>query len=86
MKGDKTREAIVSEMSSGFYGTNELNSKGVDFWLRNRFLELTFTDPNAFVVIEWEAKELNEVVEPYPYEVTSENAFYYKYKNNCFRS
>ena len=85
LKGDKTREAIVSEMSSGFYGTNELNSKGVDFWLRNRFLELTFTDPNAFVVIEWEAKNLNEMVEPYPYEVTSENAFYYKYKNGVLQ-
>lgn len=85
LKGDATREGIVSKMSAGFYGTNELNSKGVDFWIRNRFLELTFTDPNAFVVIEWEAQPLDKMVEPYPYEVTSENAFYYKYKNGVLQ-
>ena len=76
LKGDKTREEIVKKMMVGFYGTNELNTRGLDYWLRNRFIELTFTDPNAFVVIEWKPKPENEAVEPYPYEITSENAFY----------
>lgn len=79
LKGDKKREEIVRGMMDGFYGTNELNTKGLDFWIRNRFIELTFVDPNAFVVIEWKPKPENEAFEPYPYEVTSENAFYYRY-------
>ena len=81
LKGDKTREEIVQKMISGFYGTNELNTKGLDFWLKNRFIELTFTDPNAFVVIEWEAKPENVPLEPYPYEVNSINAYDYIYKH-----
>ena len=68
-------------MISGFYGTNELNTKGIDFWLKNRFIELTFTDPNAFVVIEWEAKPENVPLEPYPYEVNSIDAYDYTYKH-----
>lgn len=81
LKGDKTREEIVQKMISGFYGTNELNTKGLDFWLKNRFIELTFTDPNAFVVIEWEAKPENVPLEPYPYEVKSIDAYDYTYKH-----
>ena len=81
LKGDKTREEIVKKMISGFYGTNELNTKGLDFWLKNRFIELTFTDPNAFVVIEWEAKPENVPLEPYPYEVNSIDAYDYTYKH-----
>lgn len=81
LKGDKNREEIVQNMISGFYGTNELNTKGLDFWLKNRFIELTFTDPNAFVVIEWEAKPENVPLEPYPYEINSIDAFDYIYKH-----
>ena len=81
LKGDKTREEIVQKMISGFYGTNELNTRGLDFWLKNRFIELTFTDPNAFVVIEWEAKPENVPLEPYPYEVNSIDAYDYTYKH-----
>ena len=81
LKGDKNREEIVQNMISGFYGTNELNTKGLDFWLKNRFIELTFTDPNAFVVIEWEAKPENVPLEPYPYEVNSIDAYDYIYKH-----
>ena len=81
LKGDKTREEIVQKMISGFYGTNELNTKGLDFWLKNRFIELTFTDPNTFVVIEWEAKPENVPLEPYPYEVNSIDAYDYIYKH-----
>ena len=81
LKGDKNREEIVQKMISGFYGTNELNTKGLDFWLKNRFIELTFTDPNAFVVIEWEAKPENVPLEPYPYEVNSIDAYDYTYKH-----
>lgn len=81
LKSDKVREEVVKQMTAGFYGTNELNTKGVDYWLRNRFIELTFTDPNAFLMIEWTPKPVDQVVEPYPYEISSENVFYYKYVN-----
>lgn len=81
LKSDKVREEIVKKMSEGFYGTNELSTKGLDYWMRNRFIELTFIDPNAFVMIEWTPKPENVPVEPYPYEISSENVFYYKYVN-----
>ena len=86
LKGDKVREEIVKKMMSGFYGTDELNVKGLDYWIRNRFIELTFTDPNAFVVIEWEAQPENVPVEPYPYEIASENALFYKYERGVLKS
>lgn len=85
LKNDRNREKIVKDMISGFYGTNELNTKGLDYWLRNRFIELTFIDPNAFVAIEWEAKPETVAVEPYPYEITSENAFYYKFERGVLK-
>lgn len=85
LEGDKNREEIVKKMMKGFYGTNELNTKGLDFWLKNRFVELTFTDPNAFVVVEWEAKPENVPLEPYPYEVSSIDAFNYKYKHGVLQ-
>lgn len=79
-KNDQTREQIVKNMMSAFYGSNELNTRGLDFWIRNRFIELTFVDPNAFVVIEWEARPKDQELNPYPYEISSKNVFNYKYE------
>lgn len=86
LNGDVTREDIVEKMMAGFYGTNELNTRGLDYWIRNRFIELTFSDPNAFIMIEWKPKPENEPFAPYPYEITSENAFYYKYEQGVLET
>lgn len=83
---DKTRLEAVQKMISNFYGSNALNNKGLDFWLKNRFLELSFIDPNAWVVLEWEAKPLNEVVEPFPFEVKSTEAVNFTMKNGVLQN
>lgn len=65
----KEREIIVQSMIKGFYGDSK-KSKGLDYWMNTRFLELQFGDPNSWVVIEWDAPN-DEVtpVEPRPFEV-----------------
>tara|TARA_R110000787_G_scaffold97665_4_gene201310 strand:+ start:8478 stop:10256 length:1779 start_codon:yes stop_codon:yes gene_type:complete len=61
------------------------NFWGDDSWdgfMATRFIELNATDPNAFVVFEFESFDNDiENVQPYPYEVSSENAVDFKYKN-----
>ena len=83
---DKAKLDVVQTMVKNFYGSDELNIKGLDFWLKNRFLELVFVDANAWIVIEWTPKPLTEVLEPIPFEVTSENAVNFVMKNNVLQS
>lgn len=83
---DKPKDEAIKIMMSKFYGTNSLNKQGLDFWLKNRFLELSFVDPNAFVVVEWLAKNPTEILEPYPFEVSSEEAINYTMKNGVLKS
>ena len=43
-------EKIVRQMMKTFYGSREEDNKGLDYWLKMRFIELEFNDPNSFVV------------------------------------
>lgn len=83
---DKTRLQAVEKMISDFYGSVELNNKGLDYWLKNRFIELTFIDPNSWVVLEWDAKPLNEVVEPFPFELKSDAVYNYEMRNGVLKN
>ena len=75
-------ETIIRQMMKTFYGSREEDNKGLDYWLKMRFIELEFEDPNSFVVIEWEGKAENEVLEPRPFEVSSFEAWNFEYKND----
>jgi hypothetical protein len=78
--GDAVKE--VQDKLNEFYGS-EANVNGLDFFLQNRFIELTFTDPNAFIVTEFERFDpLKEKASPYPFEVPSDKARYFEYVNN----
>lgn len=77
----KDKTDLVQEMSNGFYGGKYAN-KGLDYWLKLRFQELTFSDPNAWVVVEWSAKEENEPLEPHPFEVSAEDAVNFEINND----
>ena len=79
---DPVRETIVNKMISYFYGSKNENNRGLDYWLRMRFIELTFADPNAFLVMEWEGKDPTEILEPRPFEVSSEEAINYEIRND----
>jgi hypothetical protein len=69
----------------------ELNALLLEFWgdqslddyMGQRWFELNFTDPNAFVVTEWGGFDENtEHAMPYPFEVDSAMAIQYEYHNN----
>ena len=72
-----TRLAELEALLSKFAGT-----KSLDNYDRNRLLRLSDIDPNAWVVIEWPTvdRPSAERVQPYPYEVTSEQAIMFEYK------
>lgn len=71
--GDE-RKAALERIFSGF--TAEM---GVDDWVNTRVLELNKTDPNAWIVLEWEPFDYKrENAKPYPFEVYSEDALDYK--------
>jgi hypothetical protein len=71
---DKGREQAVAEMIKGFYGSRKKKHKGLDYWMRTRFTNLQFTDPNTWVVTEWDAAKDSERVQPRPFEVPAAQA------------
>ena len=52
----------------------------VDGWCNTRLLELNFSDPNTWVVLEWKDFDNRYAsAQPYPFEVSSENALDFKF-------
>lgn len=65
------------EILNTFWGDSSLND-----YMDVRWVELNDTDPNSFVVLEWQPFKEDEHAQPYPFEVKSEDAIYYEYENN----
>lgn len=81
-KKDKSIESEIQTKIDLFYGSDS-EEGGLDFWLRNRFVELTFSDPNTFIVIEFnEFDHIKETPTPYPFEVPSCDALNFEVENN----
>lgn len=79
---DKKIESEIQHKLDLFYGSDS-EEGGLDFWLRNRFVQLSFTDPNAFIVIEFDDFDnKEETPNAYPFEVSSANALNYDTTNN----
>jgi len=77
----ETPNENLKKIIAKFYGDYD-----VDYWMSNRFLELNNTDPNAFVILEWDDFDnKTQHAEPYPYECYSENVIYYENKNNILQ-
>jgi hypothetical protein len=73
---------VFNDRIKNFYGS-DAGIDGLDYFLRNRFLELTFTDPNAWIVIEFDAfNSVNEKARPRPFEVSAKEAINFSIKNN----
>lgn len=82
---DESNIDILTEKLMTFYNSENQNS-GLDYWMQTRFKSLSFLDPNAFVVLEWDSFDNNyEKASPYPYEVPSPQALNYAYKNNSLQ-
>jgi len=57
-----------------------------DAYIYARYIELNATDPNSFVVFEWQAFDNTvELLQPYPFEVSSRAAVDYTYENNTLQ-
>lgn len=76
------RNEVVRTMTKSWYGNKRSNNIGLDYWLANRYPMLSFSDPNMWVVTEWDTPATKaEVIKPRPFEVTSEMAWHWKVKN-----
>ncbi|GEM67569.1 hypothetical protein SMI01S_11750 [Sphingobacterium mizutaii NBRC 14946 = DSM 11724] len=82
---DERNIDILSDKLMIFYSSENQNS-GLDYWLQTRFKSLSFLDPNAFVVLEWDSFDNNyERASPYPYEIPASQAINFEYKNNSLQ-
>lgn len=70
----------VATMLEDFNGEKVDDTDGFENWLKSRFLELTFSDPNAFIVLEWDNVGAKQLIKPRPFEVSSAEALNFKYK------
>jgi hypothetical protein len=70
----------IQKLSNLFYGSDN-EEGGLDFWLKNRIIELSFIDPNCFIVIEARQDPFEGLL-AYPYEVNSEAAILFDIENN----
>lgn len=82
-KDAKNKNAVI-EIQDSFddYYQTDTDQGGVDFYLQNRFLELTFTDPNAWLLTEFSPfDEKIEFPQPRPFELTAAEAYNFNINN-----
>lgn len=72
---NESRKKVVEKMQGLFYGAARKKNRGLEYWLKTRFLEMQFVDPNSWTVVEWDAPASpSEVIKPRPFEVSAEMA------------
>jgi hypothetical protein len=72
---NETRQQVLDGMIAGFFGAKRKKNKGLDYWLKTRFIELQFIDPNSWVVVEWDPPASDSApVKPRPFEVSAKEA------------
>lgn len=68
------------DILSKFWGNKPLDDYLIDKWI-----DMVHSDPNGFVVYEWGSVEKGKHANPYPFEVSSEEAIYYQYDKNILQ-
>ena len=79
---DEKINSKVEIMLNDFNGDKIDNTDGFETWLKTRFIELSFSDPNGFVVLEWNAASKTETIKPIPFEVSSKEALNFEYNGS----
>lgn len=79
---DEGKKKNILAMISSFYGNKRKKNKGLDGFLSTRFLDYTFTDPNAWVIVEWEAVAQDKIPSPRPFVVHASEAVNYSIIND----
>lgn len=77
----ENKKSIVEQKIENYWGHRSLEE-----FLEYAFIEYNFTDPNAFLITEFD--EFNPVTEkasPYPFIASSEEAIMFEYKNNILQ-
>ena len=82
---DDAKKTNVAKMMLTFFGSPRKKNKGLEYFLSTRFVDYTFTDPNAWVVIEWEAVEKTKVPTPLPFVVHAREAVNFSIKNDVVK-
>lgn len=77
---NKRKNQMIREMVNSFNSGESNKVSDLDYWLKQRFLELSFTNPNAWIVLEWDKAEPNQTPTPYPVEVYEDEALNFKFK------
>lgn len=80
--GTKANEKKVQKMIDNFFGSARSQNKGLPYWLKSRKFDLSFVDPNTWVVVEWKAVGPSEIPSPYPFEVPAVNALNFSVIND----
>lgn len=81
-KGNTQLRDEIQKKLDLFYGSDN-EEGGLDYWLKNRFVELSFIDPNTFIVIEFDNFDYKkEYPTAYPFEVSAEMAVNFDIENN----
>ena len=81
--GNKANEDRVNQMIEGFFGAANSKNKGLNYWLKTRKFNLSFIDPNAWVVVEWKnGGDRTVLPKPYPFEVSSKDALNFEIIND----
>ena len=78
-KNEKINNAI-GIMLNDFNGQKVDDTDGFELWLKTRFIELSFADPNGFIVLEWDAAAANDTIKPRPFEVASNEVLNFEFK------
>jgi hypothetical protein len=66
-------------------------TKSLEGYLETRLVDLNFCDPNSFIITEFDpvplgaSGEMTSKVKPHPFEVSSQDAINYEYKNNILQ-
>lgn len=77
------RTENVGTMISSFYGAKKKKNRGLDYWMKMRFNSLQFSDPNSWLVVEWDQPDNPAaVILPRPFEVSSFEATNWQIINN----
>ncbi len=76
-KNDEKTKEIFGYVEK-FYG-----NKSLDFYMTNRFTDISFTDPNSFVLVDFKPFDSNvEKAKPYPMEINCEAVMNFHYDND----
>jgi hypothetical protein len=82
IKEENPAAARVNGMIKGFFGSPKKKNKGLDYWMKTRFVDLQAIDPNSWIILEWDPVTSSQVIKPRPFEVNAAQARHFRIVND----